>query len=159
MVTVISKHTTTGLTINEYEVRLASDLRRWLLEMAPPDERSEAAALASAPKRYAHNDIDSRPDGDAEWRRCLENGAQSGSCACKWLRAGWHIEDPEVLAAWRAQEPINAHSHLLAMLLGSSESIPVSNGQLQLGQWQSIMLVDVDGPRDRKLGVSVVGFS
>ena len=30
--------------------------------------------------------------------------------------------------AWRAQEPINAHSHLLTMLLGTSETVPVHQG-------------------------------
>ena len=44
------------------------------------------------------------------------------------------------------------------MLLGSSESIPVVNGKLCIGQWQSIMLVDLDGPRDRKVGLQALGF-
>lgn len=74
LVTVISQHTTTGITINEFEVRLAGDLRRWLLEQAPPDERSDAASLVRAPARYAHNDINARPESESEWRRCLENG-------------------------------------------------------------------------------------
>ena len=47
-------------------------------------------------------------------------------------------------------------SHLGSMLLGSSESIPVVDGALVLGQWQSVMMVDLDG-RDRSWG-SVLGF-
>jgi thiamine phosphate synthase YjbQ (UPF0047 family) len=35
-----------------------------------------------------------------------------------------------------AQEPENAHSHLLSMVLGNSETVPVSNGQLCIGTWQ-----------------------
>lgn len=35
-----------------------------------------------------------------------------------------------------AQEPQNAHSHLLSMVLGNSETVPVSGGKLKLGQWQ-----------------------
>lgn len=143
LVTVISQHTTTGLTINEYEVRLATDLREWLLKLAPPDDRSAVGTDRGI--SYAHNDIGQRPDGSAERQRCIENG--------------WDVDDPYVLEAWRAQEPINAHSHLLAMLLGSSETVPVADGKLQLGQWQSIMLVDLDGPRDRKLGVTALGLS
>jgi len=54
-------------------------------------------------------------------------------------------------------EPENAHSHLAAMLLGSSEVIPVSEGRLVLGQYQSIMLVELDGPRERSVAVQVVG--
>ena len=35
-----------------------------------------------------------------------------------------------------AQEPQNAHSHLLSMVLGNSETVPVTGGKLALGQWQ-----------------------
>lgn len=71
---------------------------------------------------------------------------------------GWDLDNPEQLAAWRAQEPVNCHSHLLSMLLGNSEAIPVSRGRLVLGQWQSVMLVDMDGPRDRTVGVQINGY-
>jgi secondary thiamine-phosphate synthase enzyme len=54
-------------------------------------------------------------------------------------------------------EPENAHSHLAAMLLGSSEVIPVQKGNLVLGQWQSVMLYELDGPRKRKVAVQVYG--
>jgi secondary thiamine-phosphate synthase enzyme len=54
-------------------------------------------------------------------------------------------------------EPENAHSHLIAMLLGSSESIPVADGALALGTWQSVMLVELDGPRERNVSVQICG--
>jgi len=54
-------------------------------------------------------------------------------------------------------EPENAHSHLAAMLLGSSEVIPIADGGLVLGQYQSIMLVELDGSRERTLAVQVYG--
>ncbi|BCO30730.1 hypothetical protein TspCOW1_08330 [Thiohalobacter sp. COW1] len=54
-------------------------------------------------------------------------------------------------------EPENAHSHLVAMLLGSSEVVPVSEGRLVLGQYQSVLLVELDGPRERTVAVQVVG--
>jgi thiamine phosphate synthase YjbQ (UPF0047 family) len=44
------------------------------------------------------------------------------------------------------------------MLLGSSETVPVTGGKLVLGQWQSVMMVDTDGPRERKVGIQAVGF-
>lgn len=59
--------------------------------------------------------------------------------------------------AWIQQEPINAHSHLMSMLLGNSESIPVVESDLKIGQWQSIMMVDSDGPRMRSVGVQFIG--
>lgn len=54
-------------------------------------------------------------------------------------------------------EPENAHSHLAAMLLGSSEVIPVADGGLVLGQYQSVMLYELDGPRRRKVSVRIYG--
>lgn len=54
-------------------------------------------------------------------------------------------------------EPENAHSHLAALLLGSSEVIPLVAGKLVLGQWQSIMLYELDGPRRRKVAIQVYG--
>jgi secondary thiamine-phosphate synthase enzyme len=54
-------------------------------------------------------------------------------------------------------EPENAHAHLAAMLLGSSEVIHISQGDLVLGQWQSVMLYELDGPRNRKVSVQVYG--
>jgi secondary thiamine-phosphate synthase enzyme len=54
-------------------------------------------------------------------------------------------------------EPENAHAHLAAMLLGSSEVIALSEGELQLGQYQSVMLYELDGPRSRKVYVQVYG--
>ena len=54
-------------------------------------------------------------------------------------------------------EPQNAHSHLAAMLLGSSEVIAVQAGNLVLGQYQSVMLYELDGPRERCVSVQVYG--
>jgi len=54
-------------------------------------------------------------------------------------------------------EPENAHSHLVAMLIGSSESIAVRQGRLQLGKWQSLLLAELDGPRERRVSVQIIG--
>jgi len=54
-------------------------------------------------------------------------------------------------------EPKNAHSHLLAMLVGSSEVIPIVNGDPDLGRWQSVILVELDGPRERSVGLRLFG--
>jgi secondary thiamine-phosphate synthase enzyme len=43
----------------------------------------------------------------------------------------------------------NAAAHIKATILGPSELVPVRAGRLGLGTWQSIMLVELDGPRDR----------
>jgi secondary thiamine-phosphate synthase enzyme len=54
-------------------------------------------------------------------------------------------------------EPQNAHSHLAAMLLGSSEVIALASGKLVLGQYQTVMLYELDGPRRRTVSVQVYG--
>ena len=52
----------------------------------------------------------------------------------------------------------NADSHIKAAILGPSETIPIIDGKLQLGRWQSIMFAELDGPRsDRKIVVSLMG--
>jgi secondary thiamine-phosphate synthase enzyme len=49
----------------------------------------------------------------------------------------------------------NADSHLRAMLVGNGPTIPVADGDLQLGTWQSVLLVECDGPRTRTVRVAV----
>jgi secondary thiamine-phosphate synthase enzyme len=57
---------------------------------------------------------------------------------------------------WRHdQSDSNGAAHLKAAILGPSETIPVRNGRLALGTWQAVMLVELDGPRDRKVIVTV----
>lgn len=48
----------------------------------------------------------------------------------------------------------NADSHLRTLLLDESVSIPVRAGSLALGTWQSVLLVDCDGPRARSVSVT-----
>ncbi|MEW5757192.1 MAG: secondary thiamine-phosphate synthase enzyme YjbQ [Pseudomonadota bacterium] len=54
-------------------------------------------------------------------------------------------------------EPENAHSHIIALLLGASEVIALADGRLALGQWQSVLLVELDGPRRRTVSVQIIG--
>lgn len=51
----------------------------------------------------------------------------------------------------------NGHSHCRALLLGSSVSLNVASGAIQLGRWQRIFLVELDGPRRREVSVLVYG--
>jgi secondary thiamine-phosphate synthase enzyme len=58
--------------------------------------------------------------------------------------------------AWRHDRvDNNAAAHIKATILGPSEAIPVREGNLRLGTWQSVMLVEFDGPRDRTVIVEV----
>ena len=49
----------------------------------------------------------------------------------------------------------NAASHIQATILGPGETIPVRAGKLALGTWQAIMLVELDGPRNRRVLVTL----
>ncbi len=54
-------------------------------------------------------------------------------------------------------EPMNAHSHLMAITLNTSETIPIVDGRLALGTYQSLLLFELDGPRDRTILVQLMG--
>jgi secondary thiamine-phosphate synthase enzyme len=102
-VTVLSRHTTACININEKEPRLVQDMTTFLKRLVPRDGD------------YLHNlePIDGRD---------------------------------------------NAHSHLLGLFMNSSETIPFSEGRLLLGEWQSIFLIELDGPRTlRQVIVQIQG--
>ena len=54
---------------------------------------------------------------------------------------------------------MNADSHLRALLLGHSLTIQISGGEVVLGQWQRILMAELDGPRARSLRIQVFGIS
>jgi secondary thiamine-phosphate synthase enzyme len=51
----------------------------------------------------------------------------------------------------------NADAHIRSMIIGQGQSVPVKGGGLALGRWQGICLVELDGPRERRILVTVVG--
>ena len=67
---------------------------------------------------------------------------------------------------WRHNDPqhsdcdrMNADSHLRALLLGHSLTLQVSGGEVVLGQWQRILMAELDGPRARSLRIQIFGVS
>jgi secondary thiamine-phosphate synthase enzyme len=64
------------------------------------------------------------------------------------------VESLAPATGWRHDElDDNADAHLRSMLLGSSVTVPVSDGRPDLGTWQSILFVECDGPRTRRVRV------
>lgn len=63
----------------------------------------------------------------------------------------------EIRSKIGVSERSNGHSHVMAFLLGSSETIPVSEGQPTLGAKQSVFLVELDGGRERTVVIQVMG--
>jgi secondary thiamine-phosphate synthase enzyme len=54
-----------------------------------------------------------------------------------------------------AHDPSHTWSHMAASLIGASLILPVVDGELRLGTWQSVLLVELDGPRERQLVVGL----
>jgi secondary thiamine-phosphate synthase enzyme len=102
LVTIVSRHTTGGIAVNEKEAALQQDMVEWLKKQFPKD------AL------YIHNlqPRDGRP---------------------------------------------NAHGHLAGLVLRASETLPVKDGDLDVGKWQAVFFVECDGPREREVSVIVLG--
>jgi secondary thiamine-phosphate synthase enzyme len=106
MVSLWSLHTTCAVFINEFQVALLADMKRFLEEVVARD----AAWLHNDP---AHSDCDR----------------------------------------------MNADSHLRALLLGHSLTLQLSGGEVVLGQWQRILMAELDGPRARTLRLQVWGVA
>ncbi|WP_447978587.1 secondary thiamine-phosphate synthase enzyme YjbQ [Candidatus Nitrospira bockiana] len=55
-----------------------------------------------------------------------------------------------------AHDPSHAWSHMASSILGPSLAVPISEGRLVLGTWQSILLIELDGPRRREVRVTLL---
>lgn len=54
-------------------------------------------------------------------------------------------------------ERVNGHAHCQALLLGPSACLNIVDGRVMLGPWQRVFVVDLDGPRERRVSVMVLG--
>ncbi len=77
----------------------------------------------------------------------------------RWAPAGarYRHNDLGARAKAPADEKPNGHAHAQALLLGVSVCLSVAGGEIELGEWQSIFLVELDGPRRRSVSVQVLG--
>ena len=69
--------------------------------------------------------------------------------------APWLHNDPQHSDCSR----MNAGAHLRALLLSHSLTLQVSGGELVLGQWQRVLVAELDGPRARSLRLQVMGVA
>jgi secondary thiamine-phosphate synthase enzyme len=101
-----------------------------------------------------------------------ESGIESGLCHVYVPHTTASVvvnesADPDVardlIAAYAAMVPDlrfahaegNSDAHLMSTLLGCSVTLPVAGGRLCLGTWQGVFFVELDGPRSRKVRVTV----
>jgi secondary thiamine-phosphate synthase enzyme len=58
---------------------------------------------------------------------------------------------------WRhPHDPSHAPDHLISSIIGPGIMVQVSSGKLELGTWQRIILVELDGPRKRKVALGFI---
>lgn len=108
-------------------------------------ERDGAVVIASQHTTTAVivNELEERLLNDLQ--QWLEQLAPAG--------ASWMHNDLELRPNIPADEPRNAHAHLQALLLGNQVMVTVSNGQPVLGRYQDVILVELDGPRQRQVAL------
>lgn len=68
-----------------------------------------------------------------------------------------YLHDDIDLRDCPSNERLNGHSHLKALLLNSSEMIPIIDGILALGRWQAVLLIELDGGRSREIIIQISG--
>jgi secondary thiamine-phosphate synthase enzyme len=51
----------------------------------------------------------------------------------------------------------NAHAHIKAAIIGSSRALPIVDGEIVRGTWQSFLVLEEDGPRTRRLALLAIG--
>jgi len=61
--------------------------------------------------------------------------------------------------AWSDCDRHNADSHLRSLMLGISLTLQVADGDVVLGEWQSVMMAEFDGPRERSIRIQAAGIS
>src|SRR5438105_2838737 len=60
------------------------------------------------------------------------------------------------LAYRHPHDPKHAPDHLLSTVIGPGLSVPFKNKKLILGMWQKIILIELDGPRERNIEITVI---
>jgi secondary thiamine-phosphate synthase enzyme len=129
-----------------HELTVTTERHTQLLDITP-DVRaavrgsSGAAVLVYVPHTTAGLTINEHADPMVarDFEMALQRIVQEG-----W---GWqHVEEGEE----------NAPSHPRASLMGPQVLIPMCDGELALGTWQGVFFCEFDGPRTRKVYVSVL---
>ena len=61
--------------------------------------------------------------------------------------------------AWSDCDRHNADSHLRSTMLGISLALQIADGDVVLGEWQSVIMAEFDGPRDRSIRLQAMGIA
>ena len=52
--------------------------------------------------------------------------------------------------------PPHVVDHILSSIIGPGVTVPIKDGELDLGTWQRVILVELDGPREREVAVTFI---
>ena len=85
-----------------------------------------------------------------DFRRLLESAAPADG---RYRHDDATIRTVNVVEGERS----NGHAHCRALLLPAFACLNVTDGRLQLGRWQRVFLLELDGPRDRTVSVLLFG--
>jgi secondary thiamine-phosphate synthase enzyme len=61
--------------------------------------------------------------------------------------------------AWSDCDRHNADSHLRSMMLGMNLTVQIDDGNVVLGEWQSVIMAELDGPRERTIRLQAMGIA
>ena len=143
-----------GFVVHADTLVVQTDERIELIDMHRPDwrvvggsgVREGIVSLWSMHTTFTVFMNESQPALHADIKRFLEQMVDRD--------ADWKHNDPEHSDCDR----LNADAHLRAMLLGHSLTLQVSGGEVVLGQWQRVLVAELDGPRARTLRVQIMGI-
>jgi len=89
-----------------------------------------------------------------EWQDALVHDVKSYLSSLINKDSYYRHNDP----AWSDCDRHNADSHLRSLMLGMNLNLQIADGELVLGEWQSIIMAELDGPRERTLKIQVMGI-
>lgn len=129
---------TIATTRKDQIVDLTERVQQALLAEAPASARESGACLVfAAHTTCAVTTADLDPGTDLDLLQALR-----------------HLLPP--LTYRHPHNPPHAPDHILAAIIGPSVVVPYANQQLRLGTWQRIVLVELDGPRERTITVTAL---
>ena len=53
-------------------------------------------------------------------------------------------------------DPSHVGDHIMSSIIGPDVIVPIARAELNLGQWQRVVLVELDGPREREIVISII---
>ena len=90
-----------------------------------------------------------------EWQEALLHDVKAYLAGAVNKDSYYRHNDP----AWSDCDRHNADSHLRTLLLGMSLTLQIAGGDVVLGEWQSIIMAEFDGPRERSIRLQAMGIA